>query len=192
MTHDLPWSIRGTNCEKKNSSSIKIHKFKLEIGFLLTVLNPLSYFLLDLLRSSCNGKNSSAFKSYLCSDSSTAVAFSHLHINPLHVVLQSSQLFACHISLVRDPFVRSITHLKACTGPLKGTREFGQMHFRVIAKPINSLDLVAYARCSRRSVESHKLQKHPCMYLFLDATLESTWPSAPRVVAAILVSCRFG
>ena len=49
MTHDLPWMIRGTNLDKQIQSSIKIHKFKLELGFLLTVLNPLSYFLLDLL-----------------------------------------------------------------------------------------------------------------------------------------------
>ena len=144
------------------------------------------------MRSSCNGQNSSAFWSYLCSDSSTAVAFSHLHINPLHVVLRSGQLLACHISLVRDPHVRSITHLKACTGPLKGTREFGQMRCRVIAKPTNSWDLAAYARCSRRSVESHNLQKQLCTYLFLDAMLGSMWLSAPRVVAAILVSCRLG
>jgi len=47
MTHDLPWMIRGTNCDKQIQSSIQIHKFKLELGFLLTVLNLLSYFLLD-------------------------------------------------------------------------------------------------------------------------------------------------
>jgi len=43
MTHDLPWMIRGTNCDKQIQSSIKMHKFKLELEFLLTVLNPLSY-----------------------------------------------------------------------------------------------------------------------------------------------------
>jgi len=85
-----------------------------------------------------------------------------------------------------------MTHLNVCTGLLKGTSEWGLTHWTIIAKPISSLDRAAYACCWRRSVESLTLRKQPCMYQYVDATLESMWLSVPRVTAATKVSCHLG
>ena len=72
-----------------------------------------------------------------------------------------------------------------CTGPLKGTSEWGLTRCTIIAKPISSLDPAAYAHCWCCSVESLTLQKQPCTYRYLDTTLESMWLSVLRVVVAI-------
>jgi len=85
-----------------------------------------------------------------------------------------------------------MTRLNVCTGLLKGTSEWGLMHWTIIVKPISSLDRAAYACCWWRSAESLTLQKRPCTYQYLDATLESMWLSVLRVPVATKVSCHLG